>query len=143
MVSSGQKVCVTIDQLKDLMIEFGGNISKIARHLQCSAMKIYTLLDEHHELIELRKKCQIKSADLEVDCSYEILHKLLEACDGNPEIALKAAQTVLKGSKFSRLYSEPQKDTTSSQETLSHLMSISRENALLKEKIAKLESARE
>jgi transposase len=140
---SGKPIDISVEELKEALFELGGRATLVAKKLGCTYMTVYRMIDEYEELKEARKDASRGQAHKEVDLAYDVLEMVLEAAEGSPELALKAAQTVLKSSKMSRLYSEQEKDATSSQETLSHLMSISRENALLKEKIAKLESARE
>ena len=140
---SGKSLNISVEDMRDAILEFGGRATQVAKKFGCTCMSVYRMIDEHDELKKARDEAAKRQSYKEVDMSYDVLERLLDACDSNPDLALKSAQTVLKSSKVSRLYKEDEKESTSSQETLSHLMMISRENALLKEKIAKLERASE
>lgn len=91
----------TLEEVQEAFMEAFGRVKEVAKHFQCGERAIYDLLDIYPELVQIRKIAQKRYRDRKVETSHEVLQKLLDLVDTNPDAAARQAQYILKYDKES------------------------------------------
>lgn len=130
----------SVDEMRELIYKYGGNIKAIASYCQCARDTIYDFIDIHLELKEDLKKARGRIGDYEVESGYDVIDKLMKSADEDPSNAFKAANLVLTKSSISRYYTEPSGSSSDAQSSIpADIALMAKENYELKEKLKKLE----
>ena len=102
-----------------------GVISAIAKHLHICRNTVYDILEDD-TLEEMRKKFKNRKHYDKCETAEEVLYKILDMADENPELASKQAQFILKNSKASSYNPDNNKNSSdgeleSAKDLVSHI----------------------
>lgn len=93
------------------MKECAGVVKKISLKMNVARTTVYDILDEDLDLAELRIKFSRRFDHDTYETAQEVLDKMLDLADENPELASKNSQFVLKNSKVSTYNNEVNKNS--------------------------------
>lgn len=103
MGSSGIAIEVNYseEEVKKIIIEYGGKVSSIAKKMGYGRHAIYEYLDRHPDLLELKEKAKNYLEESTIETAETVLQKLMQSVDRDPTNARQSAQFILKHSKKS------------------------------------------
>jgi len=137
MAISGKKVA-TVEEIIELMFQYGGKVRHVSKHLQCSPRAVYEFLDVYPEVVEAREKAMCQMGDAELESSYDTLKALLDRKDDEPGVAFNAAKLIVTKAKKSR-YNTEQKEVEALGGTLAGMAALAAQNKELQKKLDKLD----
>ena len=105
---------VTVEKMRELIYEYGGNITSIAKHLHYGRNTIYDFIDINTELNEDLAKSRCRIGEYEVESGYNVIDRLMSKVEEDPANAFKAANLALTRSKHSRYYTDKETSSTAS-----------------------------
>jgi hypothetical protein len=110
--------------IADALIRNNGRVTAAAKEIGCAPITIYDRCDEEPEIEEIRRKAE-ENRFKQINCtSYDVLEKLIETSESDPEVALKALKFALSRSKYSH-YRDDQPDGSKENERQSVSMKVS------------------
>lgn len=122
------------NEMIEIIYECFGCIKDIANKIGYTRKAIYDYFDEYPELMEERKKAQVRYRDAGIENSESVMDKLLNILDDDPQYAFKAAQYILSKSPESPYRDKPVSEDKEAEETERF---INRLDKLTEEKVAR------
>ena len=95
-----------VEEVSRLLLEYGGNVSTVAKFMGCGRNTVYDYIDIYPELQEVRAKALYRMGDTELDGAYTVIEKLMERVEEDPSNAFKSANLILNKGKKSRYYED-------------------------------------
>jgi len=102
----------TIEEIAELLEQNYGKISDVSQKMGCSRNAIYDLLHEYECLQVARKEGARRKRDRKFETAEEVIEKILDRADTDPDLAARQAQFILKHAKNSPYNPQNTNDST-------------------------------